>query len=108
MKNYSYAHEKFGTAVQSLATSSSSIQDRLHSAFMSFHPVQARDFKEPEVREAYEEIMQRLTAVKDDPHSLGTVRVTLNQMSDHEASEIAQLICDFYLVHLDDEIRKSK
>jgi hypothetical protein len=86
----SYALEKFGAAVDSMATSSRSIQDRLFNAYMGFHPVQENDFREAESAELYRSIHDRLTSVKDGPESRGYVQSTLDQMSDEMAEEIAR------------------
>jgi hypothetical protein len=89
-----YAREKLGVAVDALATSAKPIQDRLHLAYMSFHPLQERDFADPEMRASYAEIMRSLTIVKDGPESEGYVRNTLNVMSDEEAERVAELIVE--------------
>ena len=96
----SYAREKFGTAIHVMATSAESIQKRLYYAYMSFHPVQARDFKDLEARRLFEEIVNRLTAEKNDPTGKGLLSVTLEKMSDEEASAIATLICELHSIYL--------
>ena len=97
-----YAKEKFSSAIRAMATSAESIQDRLYYAFTIFIPVREDDFKDPEVRTAFEQIHDKLTSIKEDPREEGLVRVTTRQMSDAEASSLAQEICDFYFVHLTD------
>lgn len=90
----SYPYEKFSIAVSGMASSAASIQRRLESAYMSFHPVRAEDFKDPEMRETYEEIMAGLTKVKDPVK--GHVPATLALMPDAEAERIAGLIVDLF------------
>jgi hypothetical protein len=86
----SYALEKFGAAVDSMATSPKSIQERLFDAYMSFHPVKESDFQDPEDAKLYRNIHDRLTSVKNGPESRGYVQNTLDQMSDETAEEVAQ------------------
>jgi len=94
MGELSYPYEKFYNAVSVLARSTRSIQDRIHSAYMSFHPISASDFKDPEMASTYQEIMNRLTKVKDAEK--GYVPATLGQMDDDEASLIADKIVDLF------------
>jgi hypothetical protein len=84
-----YALEKFGGAVDSMASSTGSIQERLFNAFMIFHPVQENDFSDPENAELYRSIHDRLTSVKNGPESRGYVQNTLDQMSDEDAEQVA-------------------
>ncbi|MER8792315.1 hypothetical protein NKH71_31535 [Mesorhizobium sp. M0983] len=58
-----YAREKFVTAMSSLV-SPGDIRKRLEGAYMSFHPVQAKDVKGPEMATQYKVFMSRLTTVK--------------------------------------------
>lgn len=95
-----YAREKFSTAIQSMASSAQSIQDRLYRASTIFLPVKAGDFEEPKARLAFEQIHEKLTSVKDDPQAEGLMRVTTRQMSDVDASALAKEICEFYFVDL--------
>ena len=97
-----YASEKFRKALSEMATSAKSLQDRLHIAYMSFDTIKASDFPDAEIRSEFEEIMRRLTAVQDDTERHGVVRVTLDQMSDGEAEELAKLIENFYREYLTD------
>jgi hypothetical protein len=86
-----YAREKFGSAVEAMASSPASIQDRLEDAYLTFHPVQVKDLKEGEEQDLFQDIYDSLTreeAVGDE----GRVKATLNKMSDEEASRIASQI----------------
>ena len=87
----SYPWEKFSMALFSLAREGP-LQSRLHGAYMSFHPLRAQDFNDPGLRDRYQEIMRRLTAVKNSEK--GHVPATLEKMSDEEAGEVANLILD--------------
>ena len=98
-----YAREKFGIALNSLATSANSLQARLQSAYMSFHPIREDDFANSEMRATYAEIIARLTAVKDGPETNGYLRNTLDQMSDAEAEGIAELIYNLSMEIIDSE-----
>lgn len=95
MGELGYPYEKFYNAVSVLARSPRRIQDRILSAYMSFHPIKSSDFKDPEMATSYQEIMDRLTTVKDSEK--GHVPATLDQMSDSEASVVADKIVDLFV-----------
>jgi hypothetical protein len=98
MFNLNYAAEKFGTAIYSLIGTGSH-QKRLHSAYSSFHVLRPDDFQSyPDLKDLYEEIMRRLTVVRDQPKEIGYVPATLAQMNDQEAAEIATKILDMYIM----------
>ncbi|MCA6110467.1 hypothetical protein [Bradyrhizobium cenepequi] len=95
MADLNYVLEKFSTAIYSLA-GNGPMQERLHSAYLSFHPVRISDFDDdPEMQADYREIMDRLTARAEGHPGEGKVPSTLRQMSDDEANQIADLIIDF-------------
>lgn len=95
MADLNYVWEKFSTAVYSLA-GNGPLQDRLRSAYLSFHPIRIADFDDdPEMQADYREIMDRLTARPEGYPGEGKVPSTLRQMSDDEADELASLIIDF-------------
>lgn len=102
MSREAYAREKFGVAVAGMATGPTSIQDRLLTAYMSLHPVQAGDFTRPDDAALYRSIIARLTSVKDGPGDEGYVKNTLAVMSDDMAESIADDI-----VAINDSIRRS-
>lgn len=97
MGDLTYAHEKLLVAVESMATSAATLQDRLYHGYMSFHPLQERDFDDPEMRAQYAQIMAGLTTVKTGPASEGYVKNTLAAMSDDEAERIADLIFSLFM-----------
>lgn len=95
MADLSYVWEKFSIAIYSLA-GHGPMQERLHSAYLSFHPVRTSDFDDdPEMQADYREIMDRFTARAEGHPGEGKVPSTLRQMSDDEADELANLIVDF-------------
>lgn len=96
-----YAREKFGTALSEMATSTKSLQDRLHAAYMAFRTVNASDLRDAKARSKLKEILKRLTAAKHDPDGR-IVRIALDRMNDQEAQEIATLIFELYHHHLTD------
>lgn len=97
MGDLHYIHEKLMIAVESMATSAAPLQDRLYSAYMSFHTLNARDFDDPEMRAQWEDIDASLTRVKDGPPSEGYVKNTLARMPDEEAERIADIIYSLFL-----------
>ncbi|OPH82380.1 hypothetical protein [Nitrobacter vulgaris] len=95
MADLSYVWEKFSTAVYSLA-GNGRMQDRLWSAYSSFHPIQVSDFdNDPEMQSNFREIMNRLTAKAEGHAGEGKVPSTLRQMSDDEAVELSKSIIEF-------------
>ena len=90
MSRDSYAREKFMVAVDSLATGTGSINERLLHAWMSFHPVLVRDFSDPDNAKLYARIMERLTAVKDGDPENGYVKNTLAVMDEDTARAVAE------------------
>lgn len=89
-----YAAAKFSAAVHGMATSAAPLQERLRYAHMNFIMVRTEDLEDPELVSRYEALLERLTAKGDDDVASGSVQNTTRQMSDEEAREVAQLICD--------------
>lgn len=95
MADLGYVWEKFTTAVYSLA-GHGPMQERLKSAYRSFHPIKVSDFDDdPELQADYREIIDRLTAKDEGSPGEGRVPSTLRQMSDEDADRLAELIIDF-------------
>lgn len=95
MADLSYVWEKFSTAIYSLV-GNGPMQERLHSAYMSFHPIRVSDFdNDPEMQSDYREIMDMLTSQAEGYPGEGKVPSTLRQMNDDEANKLAELILDF-------------
>ncbi len=94
-RDLSYPFEKFMVAVDALATSPERLQDRLHSAFMTFHTIRVEDFDDPDMQSALNEIMDRLTKVRDAEK--GYVPATVEQMSDEDAKDVAELIFGLFM-----------
>jgi hypothetical protein len=97
-----YANEKFGSAVYDMARSDAPMRERLHAAYMNFHPVGCFDLPE-RLRSQFTAIMTRLTAVPSFGDE-GWLTRTLLTISDQECRRIAQLIVDLAL-DIDSEIR---
>ena len=92
----SYPYEKFMVAIYSLA-SSSSLKERIYSAYLSFHPLKSSDFKEfPEIQVQFDELMRDLTkaTAKGDE---GKVMATLNSSSVEELEALASKVVDIHL-----------
>jgi hypothetical protein len=95
MADLDYVWEKFSTAIYALA-GHGPMQERLKSAYLSFHAVMVSDFdNDPEMQTDYREIVDRLSARKEGFPGEGTMPSTLRQMSNEEADRIAELIIDF-------------
>ena len=92
-----YTKGKMGTAVSELATGTGNNQDRLYSAYVSFHRLTEKDFPE-ELRGDWKKIHETLTTEESSfsqntKLTTGTVKSTLNKMTIEKAVEVAKLIC---------------
>jgi hypothetical protein len=101
-----YAHEKLMSAVDVLARGAGRIQERLYSAFLSFHTLRTdEDFPE-DLRADYARLHTALTNPKtpepdiDRAREMGNAKIACEQMSDQEGRDLADLI-----LHLDFEVR---
>lgn len=90
-----YASEKFMVAVHSMAVSIDRLQKRLEYAYSSFHTLSVDDFPTKELKDAFAEIMKRLTADKSDSEE-GYVPRTLRLMSDADSRDLAERIVSLY------------
>ena len=91
----SHLYEKFMVAVEVLATSPASLQRRLEGAYRSFIDVEPKDFDDKEMRATFEQIRSRITRVPDE--QIGSIAATCKQMSDQEATEIADFLLGLFL-----------
>ncbi len=93
-----YAHGVFSEAADIVATGPGPITDRLHAAWMRFHPTFLRDMPTDECRKLFTCIMEGLKGMgplmeKDgETVAVGSVEATILAMSDERAREIAQWI----------------
>jgi hypothetical protein len=87
---YSYTHEKLSQAVDSLATGTGSIQDRLLNAALALHVLRAKDFPE-EMANEFSSLWQEFTKQPAMANE-GTLQATILRMSDGEAAEWASRI----------------
>ena len=86
---------KIHGAVEVLATSPASLQRRLEGAYRSFIDVEPKDFDDKEMRATFEQIRSRITRVPDE--QIGSIAATCRQMSDQEATEIADFLLGLFL-----------
>ena len=89
-----YACEKFGTAIRFMASSPADIKDRIHSAYLEFHPVKSEDLPQ-DSRNKYEDLIGKLTSVTARGDE-GKLRASLDAMSEEEATELAKAIVDLH------------
>ena len=90
MKN-PYPNEKFSAAVDTLATSPKSIQERICDAYIC-SLIHVKPDEVPEhIRYEFDQLRTRLTSVEPKGEE-GSVAATTSLMSTDEAIEIAQLI----------------
>ncbi len=93
-----YAHKVFSEAADIVATGPGPITDRLHAAWMRFHPTFLRDMPTDECRELFTRIMKGLKGMgplmEKDEETVGAVEATILAMSDERAGEIAQWITE--------------
>lgn len=87
MKN-TYPHEKFSSAISSMATSPKSIQDRVADAFV-YNLIHLKSEDLPEaIRYRFTEMTKKLTSAEPIA-SEGSVSATTNQMTTDDAIEVA-------------------
>lgn len=87
-------YERLRLAVESLATGSDNIQNRLYYAFLSIYVFREADFPvklRADFREIYED-MTKVEAVGDE----GNIKATCRGMSDEDAEMIAQKIFNLF------------
>ncbi len=91
----SYAKEKLHVAVRTLAVSTDDIQNRLADAYSSSLSLIGKDDLPADLQEELTAIHQQITRVpaKGDE---GTIRATVNTMSDDECLDLADKIFDMY------------
>ena len=97
MDRMKFAHlfEKFMVAVDVLATSSAPIQKRVEGAYRSFIDVEPKDFDDKEMQATFEQIRSRLT--RGQHGQTHSIAASCRQMSDQEASEVADFIFSLFL-----------
>ena len=90
-----YAHEKLLVAVQSLATGTGRINERLRGAVLSFIPLIPDDFPEVELRRKFMGVVDDLTFQQAKGNE-GNIAATLGITSEEDASAIARRIFELY------------
>jgi hypothetical protein len=94
---YRHGRQKLYQAVDSLATGTGTIQKRLESAAMGLIGLQSPpEWLPMEVRDKLEAIIQELTRTPAQGNE-GTLKATLQMMSDEECSKIAQRILSLFI-----------
>ena len=89
-----YAYEKFSIAIRGMASSPQNIKDRICNAHLHFHTLKLDDLPQ-DSRWKYEDLITKLTSVRAKENE-GSVRASLDAMSDNEAEELARVIVDLY------------
>lgn len=96
--SYNYNMEKLSNAVRSLATGKGSIQDRLINAYI-YHLIHVNpDFLSEDNKVLYLSLQDKVTR-KEAKGNEGSVKATVELMSDDEAQEIASQILDLTASH---------
>ena len=91
--NNLYLHDKFSSAVHSMATSPKSIQERIAEAYI-FHLIHVKIEDVPEdIKCKYQNLKERLTSVNAIANE-GTVMASIKDMPTEEAISIANdILC---------------
>lgn len=91
-----YSRGKLGAAVQKLATGKGRIKDRLTNATLELAQVNEKVFDSPgiyvDAKDFWRRIWNAITSVKDADPKIGVAAASIDQMSEEEASDVAQLI----------------
>lgn len=90
-----YAEEKFGVAVDSLATSAAPIRARIQSAHLSFMTLRVTHFSDPALAQEYADLMAELTRVEQSV-SEGSVHASLAAMTEAQCESVAERIVKIY------------
>jgi len=92
-----YTIEKVWKAVDTLASGTASLRQRLYDAHISsLHVLEASDFPDA-LKQEFEAIEEALTWIPVDREDEGTVAFTTNAMSDDEAKRLAtRMVSLFY------------
>lgn len=101
--NASYAWEKFYLAVENMASSQDSLQQRLGDAYR-FHLIHINPDTLPDnIQQDFHKLRERLTrdkAIADE----GKVQATIQNMSTDEAAELIKQVVDMFQ-RVSDEVR---
>jgi hypothetical protein len=73
----------------------SGVYKRLEGAYRSFTDIEPRDFEDDEMQVTFEQIRSRLTRIQHG--RIDSIAATCRQMSDQEASEVADFIFSLFL-----------
>jgi hypothetical protein len=96
----SYIREKLGAAVNTMATSSASIQKRLEWAAIAAHTISNRetqkDFPTEELRERWAAWWGSITSKPPRHADEGSIVATISQLSDDEAEKVAEELFNIY------------
>ena len=87
---------KFCEAIEMLATSSRSLQDRLHAAQQSISSVRPEDLPNDELGSAYADFISAIAPMSDA--STGAVADRLLELTDEEAEDVADKLFSIYLM----------
>jgi hypothetical protein len=85
--------ERLWEAVRCLAVSAEPLQRRLANVAIALTPLQLDDFDNPDSREAFRVIMEKLTAVEPEGDE-GSIEATTRRLSDVEAEAIAAQVVE--------------
>ncbi|MBZ0298949.1 MAG: hypothetical protein K8J31_04365 [Anaerolineae bacterium] len=92
--DYFYPHEKFSSAIYTLATGAEMLQNRIADAYIShLHTLEPEDLPES-IQDQFRNLCQRLTRIKDVQR--GSVQATMNFMNDADAREVAIQIVEMF------------
>jgi hypothetical protein len=98
MSSLEYAHEKFGNAVRSMATSDCTVKNRIDAAIAEFHVLGSRHCLDSLPRKIASKIEKLLASVNlvEATASEDSTMATLNSMSPEELHDLALQIFDLY------------
>jgi hypothetical protein len=91
----SYGIEKFGKAVDSLATSASNWRDRLYDGFRCVYPIVPEEDLPEDLAPRFVALRQAITRI-GAKHGEGTIKATINQMSEEEGERLMAEIYSIY------------
>ncbi|MEN3975552.1 hypothetical protein [Emcibacter sp. SYSU 3D8] len=104
MTGNAQAYELLMVGVGLLVADTGTIQDRLRSALLEFHELEASDFSSEETRHKFAYLMKALGV---DNAGRDQVGASLDRLSDDEAMQYARRVYDLFLDTARDYFRKG-
>src|SRR5687768_17598177 len=95
------AYQLMRQAVDTLATGTGVIQERLRDAFTMFHTLRVEEFEDEELKGLFEGIMKSFHVVDIAPSDVGIAEASVKKMSPDDCVKVANDIWRMYSILLE-------